>query len=133
MTAKLYEVAHYITPVHYNLLCHTELFSEPFYEKLSKKDQEILTKAGIEATKYIRKWTVDHQQKQLNFLKSHKDIKFNTPPNESLFKKPTVNNWPNFYKQIGNGDEARGKELVTEAAAIAKGTRAKFSKDLFLK
>lgn len=133
VTAKLYEVAKYITPMHDHLLCHMLLFSEPFFQRLAKKDQEIITKAGIESTEYIREWTGEHEKQQLAFLQAQPNIKFNKPSDEGPFRRLAVKNWPLFYKEVGGGDEKRGAQIVTEAAEIAKGKRAGFSRNLFLK
>jgi len=132
VTARFYEVAHYITPIHASLLCHVLVIGQPFFASLSKQDQDILVTAGRDATKYIRAWTVDHQQHQLKFLEKYKGMHINKPSDEADFRRLTVNTWPSFYKTVGAGDADRGSQIVNEAAAIVKGERAAFSPKVLL-
>jgi hypothetical protein len=53
---KFHEVINRMTKFHYTILTHPIMVSEVWYQKLSKKHQEVILRAGSEATDYIRWW-----------------------------------------------------------------------------
>jgi len=134
VSAKLYEPCKYITQMHYNLLQHCVLIAEPFYQKLTKDQQMIIEKAGVETTKWLRWWMENLQQpRQLLTLQGKPGMKFNEPADETEFAELAKKNWSKYYKTIGRGDAKRGEQIVQEAAKIAKGQMKTFSDNLMLK
>ena len=130
---KLYEVAPYITPMHYNLLCHQVSIRESLYKSMTPKQQELLMEAAEYATAKLSIYVEDTISKREQELRDNPKVKINEPTDEQGFADRAMVNWPKFYKLIGGGDAAIGEQLVKEIKEIADGKRDKLSDNLYLK
>lgn len=103
-----YEIQKYITEIHYVLLILGHIVNEDFYQSLSPKLQNAMTRAAREAT--IEEWNwVDTKNIEIrqNFLK-HGMIVTSPDNNEEEWIRKGRSIWPKFYDSIG------GKEFVDE-------------------
>jgi TRAP-type C4-dicarboxylate transport system substrate-binding protein len=108
---KFYEVINRMTRFHYTILTHPLIVSEKWFQKLPKKHQDAVIRAGKEATDYVRWWQPLDEEKWWKEAEKHNvtvtDIKDET---EWVSKARKI--WPDYYKNIGTDGEMVAKKAL---------------------
>ena len=102
---KFHEVINRMTKFHYTILTHPIMVSEVWYQKLSKKHQEVILRAGSEATDYIRWWQpIDEAKWWAEAEKAGVQITSIKDESEWVEKARAI--WPDYYNTIGTDGKA---------------------------
>ena len=117
---KFYEVQKYITNIRYLFSLEPLIISESLFQRQNKETQEILLKAGKEASEHCRQFIIakeDSIKKEL--VKLGMEIHDPADNEKEFIERATKTVWPKFYKSVG------GKEKI-EAALSALGRQFPF-------
>ena len=119
LAVKFYEVQKYVTDIDYILQTGALVLSDQFYQSLPPELQEAVTEAGKEAMDWEREYVEEVTEKDVRRLREL-GIEFSGRPadfDEWVERARAI--WPEQYEFIGNGDAARGQEIVEEIRAVA--------------
>lgn len=117
-TEHYYEVQKYITDINWQYTISAFLISEPYFQSLPKAIQEGLVKAGKEATILERERFDEMNEEDVTYLKEQGVEFLGQPEDFEQWVEKGRSTWKNHYKLIGNGDEAKGEEIVNKAVEI---------------
>jgi len=105
---KFYEVQNFTSECHYLFSLQPLVFGEKFYKSLSAEDQDMFTRAGIEAQQFNLLFSVtEAETAKQNMIK--KNVKYLEIEDEDQWSKLAMDKvWPKFYDTVG------GKPAVDE-------------------
>lgn len=107
---KFYEVQKYITNIRYLFSLEPLVISEGLFQRQSPEMQEVLLRAGKEASEHCRQFIMakeDDIKKEL--VKLGMQIDDPADKEKEFIERATKTVWPKFYKSIG------GKDKIEEA------------------
>jgi TRAP-type transport system periplasmic protein len=116
---KFNEVINRMTRFHYTILTHPIIVSEVWFKSLSPRNQEVILRAGREATDYIRWW---QPQDEASWWKKAEaaGVKITDIKDESEWLKKARAIWPEYYKTIGPDGEALTRQALGFAEEFDK-------------
>lgn len=113
---QFHEVINRMTTFHYTILTHPIMVSERWFQKLSKKHQAVILRAGSEATDYIRWWQpIDEVKWWAEAEKA--GVKITAIEDESEWIEKARAIWPDYYSTIGKDGKAvadRALKILSE-------------------
>ncbi|MDL2272459.1 TRAP transporter substrate-binding protein [Desulfovibrio sp. OttesenSCG-928-I05] len=119
VSARYNEVIKYVTDINYVQQISLLIMSQDTYARLSDAHKAVIDRASKEVNEFMEtegprlgKLAVD-QSTKVEFLGRPADF------DKWVEAGRTV--WPQFYKRIGDGDEAAGKALVDKVFAASQG------------
>ncbi|MGB3209260.1 MAG: TRAP transporter substrate-binding protein [Desulforhopalus sp.] len=98
---KFYEVQKYTSEVHYNFALQPLVIGEKFFQSLPAEDQEMLTRAGLEAQQFNLLTAVSVAEKAKQNMVS-KGVEYMEIEDEDQWVEIAMEKvWPTFYDSIG--------------------------------
>lgn len=100
-TLKFYEVQNYTSECHYLFSLQPLIFGEKFFNSLSKEDQDMFTRAGLEAQQFSLLFSVSEAEKaKQNMIKN--GVEYMEIEDEDQWIKIAMDKvWPKFYDSVG--------------------------------
>ena len=110
---QFHEVINRMTTFHYTILTHPIMVSEVWFQKLSEEHQNVVLRAGREATDYIRWWQpIDEKKWWAEAEAAGVEITAIEDESEWIEKARAI--WPDYYSTIGKD----GKDVADKALSI---------------
>lgn len=104
-TMKFYEVQKYMSDCHYLFSLQPLVVGEKFFQNLSKEDQAMFVRAGIEAQQASLEFNMSKSEEaRQNMMK--KGVEYLEITDEDQWAKLAIDAvWPEFYDTVGGKDE----------------------------
>jgi tripartite ATP-independent transporter DctP family solute receptor len=113
ISARMNEVVDYITNNDHQLQVSIMVISEEFYQGLPADLQEAVDKAVEAAKPIVDSRSSEILEKAIRVSKEEEGVEFlGRPSDYDQWARQARTIWPEFYKDIGGGDRAVGKEVV---------------------
>lgn len=108
---KFYEVQKYLSRSGHFYYPRQYIASENWWNTLSDAHKKILSECSIIACNIQRKELASYEIKMMDVL-TEKGMKINEVEKSDFITAAQANIYPSYFKVVGGGDEAYGKELV---------------------
>ena len=113
ISASLYEVQSYVTDSNYMMQSNLFLISEGFYQGLSDELKAAVDKAAADTVAYANGITDTETANDKARLEGELGMTFLGEPTDlDKWVELGRSTWPAMYEVIGNGDAARGEEII---------------------
>jgi tripartite ATP-independent transporter DctP family solute receptor len=120
VTEHYYETQKYVTDIQWQYTISAFAISEDYFQGLPKDLQDALVKAGKDATQAERERFDEFNKQDIQYLKDNGMEFLGLPTDYDQWVEKGRSIWPEAYKTIGGGDEAKGKEIVDSLLEIIK-------------
>lgn len=119
VSARYNQVIKYVTDINYVAQISLMVMSNSTYERLSPAHRKVIDQATDELNTYMR---VRGEEISKDAVTVSTKVEFLGMPDDfAEWEKAGRSTWPQFYKRIGDGNEAAGKELVEKVFAASQG------------
>lgn len=109
---RFYEVQDYLSLSGHFYYPRQYIASASWWNTLDEGNQEIISKAALEAATIQREALVDYETKMRKDLESQ-GMKINKVEKDTFIETAMEKIYPSFYELLGSGDAERGKELIS--------------------
>jgi len=110
---KFGEVCDYFVYIDYMPQPNALVMSEEFYQSLSEKNQEAVTRAGAEAALYFMELADKMKVAYREQAETEMGVEFlDTPSDIDTWIELGRSTWEKSYEAIGNGDAEAGKQIM---------------------
>ena len=99
-----YDDINYIIETHYTPQAAVLVVNLPWFNSLSKKDQELIRKTADENDRWHYNWVMEDQKTLKKTLMEKHGIKFCQLEDEDIWKEKAKAIWPELYKYVGGGE-----------------------------
>jgi tripartite ATP-independent transporter DctP family solute receptor len=121
ISARMNEVIKYITNDDHILQVSVAVMSQDFYEKLPPDLQEAVDRAAKDSIPRVDARSSGILEEAVEISKKEQGVQFlGRPKDYPVWAEKARTSWNKFYKDIGGGDEALGKEIVAKIFAAAE-------------
>ncbi len=121
ISARMNEVIKYITNDDHILQVSVAVMSQDFYEKLPPDLQEAVDRAAKDSIPRVDARSAGILEEAVEVSKKEQGVQFlGRPKDYPVWAEKARTSWNKFYKDIGGGDEALGKEIVAKIFAAAE-------------
>lgn len=93
------------------------LVNNTWYESLSKKHQDILSRAAMDASKAEWKWIEEENANFRSIIESN-GMRILDLKDKDKWIEVTRSLWNDYYQTIGSGDKTEGKKIVDNALEV---------------
>lgn len=113
---KLYEVQKYLTLTEHSYFPRHLFINENLWQSIPDDDKEVFVEAAKEMQTFKNNYYKTENEKMIDELQS-KGMEVNTPDEEMMtefFNIMKEKVYPQFYAEIGSGDEEEGKKIIED-------------------
>jgi TRAP-type C4-dicarboxylate transport system substrate-binding protein len=121
ISARMNEVIKYITNDDHILQVSVAVMSQDFYNKLPPDLQQAVDRAAKDSIPRVDARSSGILEEAVEISKKEHGVQFlGRPKDYPVWAEKARTSWAKFYKDIGSGDEALGKEIVARIFAAAE-------------